>query len=84
MMPTDDHIDEQDIDLDTDPEEVEETPEEGLIPGVQPASEIDPEIENEIKKVIVEEEPVKKAQMLPDQLIYKELEPDDLFDPGSI
>lgn len=90
VLPTDDHLDddqvldsEGEID-DTDLTEVADTEEDATGTAVKPPADLDPEIEQEIKRVIVEEEPVKKAPMLPETLINKELEPDDLFDAGSI
>ncbi len=79
--------DEPEVEDEVNPEEgaVGAEEEEPLVASPATAPELDPEIEQEIKRVMVEEEPVKaKGQMLPDRLIYKELEPEDLFDPGSI
>ncbi|MEI6477979.1 MAG: hypothetical protein WCO52_03245 [bacterium] len=79
----DEQLDEQIMPLDVDPEETGPAEEHDESSHTPATPELDPEIEREIKKVIIEEEPAK-VKMLPSQLIEKDLEPDDLFDPGSI
>ena len=84
-MNDDSHNDEQELDLDAESVDVLEEEIEDPMAAGSTNGDIDPEIEQEIKRVIIEEEPTKaKAQLIPEQLINKELEPDDLFDAGSI
>lgn len=86
-----------DDDLDLPEEDVQVTaPEEDALvlveeePAIVP--ELDPEIEAEINRALVPGEleegddstPKAKTHQIPQSLIEKELEPDDLLDEGSI
>ena len=51
-----------------------------------PAAELVPELEHEIVQILATEEPTpkQKTQMISQDLINRELTPDDLMDKGSI
>ena len=87
VQPTDDHT--QDADLDpidlSDPQDLQDEDDAVAADDVV-VPDLGPEIEEEIKRVMVVEEPTSKSknQVIPDALIHEELRPEDFFDEGSI
>jgi hypothetical protein len=85
VLPTDDQtLDELER---QDQEELQEHDDEAIVIAEElPAPDISEELEQEIKEILVTEEPTpkQKNQMIPQHLIDKELAPEDLMDEGSI
>lgn len=87
--PTDDTQDYDPLVLADQDEETEEGEDGAAIPvpppDEPPVADLTPELEAEIHKVILPEEPPPKAkQMVPQHIIDEELTADDLMDKGSL
>ena len=84
LPPNDESMDELER---QDHDELNEHDEEvAVITEELPVPDISEELEQEIKEILVTEEPTQKqkSQMIPQHLIDKELAPEDLMDEGSI
>jgi hypothetical protein len=86
FMPVHDEEDDQGLDISTDDQDI--VPEEVAIEGVIEDDHVgvvdfDPDMAKEVDKIIVEDAP-KKAHMVSQSVIDKELEAEDLYDKNSI